>query len=75
MFGGKLTSRAVEAKIILLIWLFSASVVSCSTVGSALAIRSDAGELTGIHLDWGNETVVPKDVSNSSQTSKLEGDA
>jgi hypothetical protein len=50
-------------------------VVSCSTVGSALAIRSNAGELTGIHLDWGNETVVPKDVSNSSQTSKLEGDA
>jgi hypothetical protein len=70
-----MTSRAIEARIILLIWLFSASVVSCSTVGIALAIRSDVGELIGIHGDRSGETVVPQDVSNSSQPSELEGDA
>lgn len=68
-----MVSRVVEAKIILLIWLFAASVVSCSIVGAALAIHSDAMGLASISLERRGESIDPQDASNSSQPSALEG--
>jgi hypothetical protein len=68
-----MANRIVEAKIILLIWLFSASVVSYSTVNVALAIHSDALELMGFaHEQTGYNTGL-EDVSNSSQPSVVGG--
>jgi hypothetical protein len=68
-----MTSRIVEAKIILLIWLFSASVVSYSAVSIALAIHSDALAFTNIAQEQTGEAIEPENASNSSQPRVMEG--
>lgn len=40
LIGGKVTNRLVEAKIILLLWLVSASAVCYSVVGNALSLAA-----------------------------------
>jgi hypothetical protein len=68
-----MANRIVEAKIILLIWLFSASVVSYSTINVALATHSDALELMDIAQEQKSNNTELEDLSNSSQSSVVEG--
>ncbi len=68
-----MTNRIVEAKIILLIWLFSASIVSYSAVSIALAIHSDALTLTNIPQEQKGKTIGLEDVNNTAQPSVVEG--
>jgi hypothetical protein len=55
MISGKMTNRIVEAEIVLLLWLFSASVVSYSIVGMAFSLYSETATLqnsTLTHADY-----------------------
>jgi len=67
-----MTKRIVEAKIILLIWLFSASIVSYSAVSIALAIHSDALEFVNKPQEQKGNTIGLEDANNSSQPSVVE---
>jgi hypothetical protein len=69
-----MTSKVIEAEIILLVWLFTASIVSFSTVGFALAIQSETSELASFNLEQKVLSAKPQECINCSQPSIGDGE-